>query len=472
MKKDPKVFLAMDEELAAALIKRAERTVMYAAPSVSTQIADAILRQKQHHPSLKARVIVDPDADVLRLGYGEIGGIKMLRRDEIDVRSAKGLRIGVLLVDDRSWIFTPTPKIILDEPTDADWNAVNVTPAYTKWLLYAIAPDEAITNEVRERLAAPGGLDELLAEERTSDEAEDDEILDEEIVERAFNAEARRPQIGEEPLTRAHVEKMDKEIEARPPKQFDAAREILVYNSYLQFVEMSFVGGRLSARTIRLPEDLLRVVGSPDTMVQITATCKLFENIDNICPEVKEFETRVSDIRRCFTVPLGHELGSVVLTRNKMDLEKEVKDLHEELVELTRWVHEKITAAIQETKARLFEILLPLVAANPPDGLRKRLESRSDDITEAEYLDMELNHLLPRSYEIVDRFDLRCTFKDVTWEMLNEREFGDAIRRKFPKEEFTRLYAERNTIAERQGPRTRPIGDDDWPDQIDNEPTL
>lgn len=481
MKKMPSVFVCLDDETISFLVSRAEKTIILASPAVSQNVASTIVRKRSENTTLMIRVIVDADAESLRLGFGDFPGLKILYDGGIEIRCQPQLLIGTLIVDERSWIFSPTPKIILEDPSCGACNAINITPSLTKWLMFAMAPSQCLMEMARDEIT--GGSRDCDDHHVSKNDRLDDEILDDPILqdsssedvepEQVFNPNSLTPQIGSESLTKEQFTKIRESIEASPPKQFDHSREVLVYNGFLQFVEMSFVGGRLGSRTITLPDYLLALVDDPDTKVDIKASCRLFEHIELLFPEIKEFEKKVYDVRRRFTQPLGEDLGSVILRKNREELDKEIVTRKKELDEITRAVNARLAEEIKSSKERIINIFLPLMIAHPTKWVTKvRQTSDEPDKAARDLLSRTLEGILPNADTLAERMELRCTFKDVTWEMLNEEAFGDAIKACFPKAEFTKLYGERNTIGEKE---KRPpikfesldsLSDDDWPDNL------
>lgn len=461
------------------LIKKAERTIVFAAPAISHSVAEAIADRKLVSSNIRIEVILDADPDTLRLGFGEIGGIKILVNNGIEIRTAPSLRVGALIVDKRSWIFAPTPQIILEPANGNTLNAININRDMTDWLIHAMAPRDKIVDLVKEAMdsgpLSTAGSTSSEGRDQGSDDILQDDVINEpgptkiEDLEPTFGSEWITPEIGNNLLDAVELEALSQAVEQSPPKQFDHEREILVYNGYLQFVEMKFSGGRLASRTIRLPEELLKIVEDIDMGVEIKATCKLFENGDDLVPAIKEFEQKVNDVRRCYTRPLGSDLGSVILASERAMFDEELKDLHEELDDLIKTSKKILEGVIEVNKDRLIKMLMPSLLSNPPDYFKWKVERSEGTVEECahEYLDQVFSHLMPRAADLLGNMELRCTFKDVTWEMLNEPAFGEAIKKTFPNEKFTKLYSERNTIGETTRPRI--ITEEDWPDQLDSE---
>lgn len=475
--KKPKIFVCLDEQEMLRWVAKAKTRIVFAAPSISEALAIAISTQVELNPQLRVDVILDVAAETLRLGYGELGALKHLTDRSIDIRCAPGLKIGVLAIDTRSFVFAPTAKIIHDPETNSP-NAINIDPTMTEWLLHAMIPKDMIVERAKKEISPfgdEGATDaDQPGEPPIGEDSLDDEIIDFDPIidpkaESAFATDAwTEPEIGGQLFSEDDMEELAENIERRPPKEFDHEREILVYNGYLRFVDTKFTGGRLSSRTIQLPTNILSVAKEGPEMIEIKASCKLFETA-GVMPEVVAFEQRVDETRRQYTRSLGHDLGRVVLIKDVMAFDKAVEGLKGELVGIRESAVSRISCAIKRRKKRLKKILFPLLSKNPTDELKHWIENLPNPWQETigRYLTAVLDDVFPDSSAMIDRMDLRCIYKDVTWEMLNEKKFGDAIKRIFPKEEFTGLYSERNTIGERQPkPRERFEADDEWPSEI------
>jgi hypothetical protein len=442
-------------------------------------MADAIVTKRREKVNVSIDIVVDPSADPLRLGFGEIGGLKMLQNDGIGIRCQPGLRIGVVIVDDHSWIFAPTPEIILEKPEPGTVNAINVSTTFTKWLMHAIAPVQGYLEQAEDILDQYRPADLKIDGESDSDDGLlDDEIIDskaerEDPLETNDPTSVRdiEPEIGRELMLSEQLIEIETEVVANPPKQFDHEREILVYSGYFHFVEMKFSGGRLSSRTIRLPDHLLNLVDDPATTIEIRTTCKLFDDIDSLCPEIREFERTVNDARRNFTHPLGNELGSVILATDREKFNKRLVELNEELGVLTKAMKTVVSKALNERLSRLIEIFVPLLLGHPNAWMKQRFEGMEKPEDHARKLvERALTRVFPHVDSIMEKMEIRCTFKDVTWEMLNDRKFGEAINNCFPDSKFTKLYKERQAIGERLPKQRREITTDDWPEELDAEP--
>lgn len=101
------IFSALSSRRIAALISRASRRVLFAAPGMQKQVAKALAEKVAQNPNLAVTVSLDVDEHTLRMGYGDIDSVDILRKAGIQPTHSPGFRSAVLIVDDRGWVFTP-----------------------------------------------------------------------------------------------------------------------------------------------------------------------------------------------------------------------------------------------------------------------------------------------------------------------------------------------------------------------------
>src|SRR5687768_7936992 len=110
-----RTFSYINDKLIEELIASARRYVIYASPSISLSAARALVHLRQQNADLKTHIVLDVDAEPMRLGFGDPEGLPYLFEHGIEIRQAPGLRIGVIVIDDEAWVYAPTPEIILKQ---------------------------------------------------------------------------------------------------------------------------------------------------------------------------------------------------------------------------------------------------------------------------------------------------------------------------------------------------------------------
>lgn len=96
------MFLSLDSEGMATCIGSAQVSVCYAAPGIQLEPAEALARLAKHLGPELITVILDFDERVMRMGFGDLAAVAVLRGAGITVRSTPGLRTGLLDVWSRN----------------------------------------------------------------------------------------------------------------------------------------------------------------------------------------------------------------------------------------------------------------------------------------------------------------------------------------------------------------------------------
>lgn len=201
---ETKTFTFINHQLIAQIIQSADKHIVYAAPGIAETVAQAIEQFSRKSEKVSLRVVVDTDAEAIRLGFGDFSGINFLTEKKIEIRQAKGLRIAVLIADENAWIYSPTPEIIFEQPTAATSNAIRVNKDFALEILQSIAPDISLVENILDASIIPATL---------------------------------QPEIGGEIITGEDIVKIDASLKENPPQKFDAARKVRVYQGYFQFLE-------------------------------------------------------------------------------------------------------------------------------------------------------------------------------------------------------------------------------------------
>jgi hypothetical protein len=169
---------------------------------------------------LDVTVILDSDPEVYRLGFGDQAALKTIRaasaKSLFDLREQGGVRIGVVISDDMTMVYSPVSKNIEAGSTSVEKpNAI---------VLSGIAAD-------RIAIAAGSGPSQ--------------------------NPSNR--EVGNKELKLAKVQQMETDLRANPPKPFDITRKMNVFTSKVQYVEFFASNYRLTSRQIPLPRELIDV---------------------------------------------------------------------------------------------------------------------------------------------------------------------------------------------------------------------
>lgn len=208
-----RTFTTATDEVLLELIQAAKCRLIVIAPAVTTAVAKVLVARMTDLPTLSLDIILDADSEVYRLGYGDIEALTVIReascRHMVELREHPGIRIGVLVSDHRTLVYSPVPRNVEAEST------------------------------TEERPNA------LLLEYRTA-----------EALAQATAVAGPQAEVGKFGLNPEQVETMVKDLEANPPQPFDLSRKLRVFRSEVQFVELKMKNAKLRSRRVQLPKEL------------------------------------------------------------------------------------------------------------------------------------------------------------------------------------------------------------------------
>jgi hypothetical protein len=135
------------------------------------------------------------------------------RRSRLNRYVSSGVRIGVVIADDTTMVYSPVSKNIEAGSTSVEKpNAI------------------ILSGSAADRIAKAAGSDR--------------------------SDEAHTAEVGSTALEPAKVQAMQADLKANPPKPFDITRKLNVFTSKVQYVEFTASNYRLTTRQVRLPQRL------------------------------------------------------------------------------------------------------------------------------------------------------------------------------------------------------------------------
>ena len=407
----PSIQSITDQDLVQA-IQGAHQRVLYVAPGIWPEVAHSLANAWNQLGAERVTVILDIDAEICRFGYGSIDGLKIVQDAAQALGQAighePGIRICIVIADDKTFIFSPTPRLI--ESTPDNPTLPGTTSPRANGIVLA-SPPPSVEKDL-------GAKPDLLSE-RT---------------------------IGMEAVAHAEVEEVAKDLQRNPPKTFDVARAVNVYNAAIQFAELKVSGCQLSGHKARLPSELLKVArNNPILDKKIDKSLRLIEDEDELVTnegddlsEVKIFAER----KRIEEEFLVHVKGGTVIDRKKKGaFIKQVEALQALVEKFAAHVKEKLNDRYLFTAEQLSAELLSDVFFDIPPRWTKRL-GRDPKPEKLKFL---IEESLLKSFGSPDRrinaMKAEVVFKDVTYDMLNEPQFIATISEHFPDlkhmEEYT-----------------------------------
>jgi hypothetical protein len=412
------LFSTLDSAGIAHLISNARHSVCYAGPGIQLKPALAMIEVARRIGPEMITVAVDFNERVMRMGYGDVAAVKCLRDANIIVGSVPGLRTAICIVDEQGFIFTPTALYLEAEPHgETAINAMRLTSQQVAEALARISPAakaialaQAVTPEERSRISA------LPVEVATV------------------------------PITETQFAVVDTRLREAPPTNFDVARQVRVFEAYLQYVELTLTGASIQRHRLAIPSVLQKLGGSKELEGRLRTTFELIEQGSKLSS--KAIEDELNEIRKNFTPSLGKDHGRVVLKNAKALLEKRIRELREKLKAHQQTVAAELQAQLDESRRQIVDYYLPIVMSSPPDALLGQISGELTASDARYWLDSILQSAFPAAADLIEKMQLDERYKDVTFETLNRADFLASVKKAFPGVNWDRTYSEFKAAGE------------------------
>jgi hypothetical protein len=403
------VFVSMSDGKMTLLIGKASRRVVLATPAVRMETAVAMQNAASRLGRSNVVLVMDCDEEVFRLGYGDLEAVRILCDGGCSVRQSSGLRVGVLVCDDEAWVFAPTALYVQAEvQSDETPNAV------------------ALRHSDVERICArmlflklPSGKDKVSQEEFAQVEVE----------------------IGHEEISPRLLEQTEKALEQAPPVAFDVARQVRVFEPYIQYVEISLRGCAIQRHRVEVPKAFQGIAPDAEMASRLHTTFEPIQKNSDVSSKL--LEDAISGIREDFTRPLGKPWGRVLLRCVRPKFDQRIRELRDLLAKHKNSVAESLANQLEKSRAQLVEYFLPLARRSPPDALLGQIiTSKPTDDQIRAWLYAELNRVFPAPPDLISEMQLDVQFRDVTYETLKEDGFAEKLREAYPQVNWEKPFAE------------------------------
>lgn len=377
-------------------INCAQKRLLIVAPGLTEQIAQTVAFKWKELGRDAVRVVLDPDPDICRLGYGDLSALQLLHQTAAElgttVLEQAGIRIGIVLTDETTTIFAPTPRLVESggEPGDR-MNAVQFDLPGTS---DSASPGTAIDIEALDLHA------QLLTEETIANAAED---------------------LGND-----------------PPLKFDVTQKIRVFNTLFEFVELELNGMSLGKKKVNIPSELLGLAGDQEDPDLLNSTCNLIDSASALSGKDLMKARQKIDDDHLISLP-GY--GKVILRSEKEEFLKRIEEFKARIEEHKKKVEKQLGAEIETKRQRLLKGLEAAVLANPPRNWVKAYPRDQRDDVVKQRLDDELTKAFGRVETIVGAMEVKVLFKGVTYELLSDPHFLSAASDRLPSLDLHREFS-------------------------------
>lgn len=411
------LFCSLESIGIASAIRSAQQSVCYAAPGIQAEPANAMAEVAARIGPELITVCLDFDERVMRMGFGDLAAVKVLRDVGIAVSSASGLRTGLIIVDHQGYMFTPTALYLEaeDRPGEAP-NAMRLSKEQASEALARLSPAAkaiaiamAKTDEERDRMR------DLAVEVQSA------------------------------PVVDPAIQEVERRLTEAPPARFDVARQVRVFNAYLQYVELSLTGAAIQRHRLAIPPSIQKLGGSKDIEGRLRTTFDLIEKGGKLSS--KALEDQLNEIRKSFTPSLGKNHGRVVLKAAKPYFDERLAAFRIDLEKHQETVKKELQGQLDESRKQIVDYFVPRVIESPPDKMRGQFLKFGDAEARA-WLNGELDRVFPKAEALIRKMQLDVRYKDVTFETLNRDDFLDAIKKAFPHVDWEKAYSEFRAAGE------------------------
>lgn len=420
-----RTFTVATDEAISELINQARERIVFTAPGISEPVARALV-SRLADPSLSITVILDSDPEVYRLGYGSPEGLAVLKEqfdaNQFGLRCQPGIRIGVLVADDKTLIYSPVPQLI--EAGSTSTSKPN-----------AVLLEGATATKLSEAAGATQNT-------RPSD-----------------------GEIGKRALTPQDVAAIKKNIDENPPEPFDLTQQARVFSSRLQYVEFTVEKYQLTKQTVPIPAYLMGLAGDMQNrwrnnlrVLDMEATAVKLEIPDSkgisqqISVDQKYLDAERKKIEHKFLIPvLG--FGSVMFKIQQKDFESATDAFDDLLVRYFKKLEEQLGESLLDLVYSVVEGLLPSVKANPPEQYKRFGPPTDADI--AELLQRDIEEAISIK-TLLKQPKIKKVFKDIAYQSVKSDDFQQRLRNALtranvPPSTMVDIFRESNAVLEKGG---------------------
>jgi hypothetical protein len=428
-----KSFLSVNDAVLVDAIGRARERLVFIAPGLRPTVATALANAMATVPAGAIHLVLDVDAEVARLGYGDkdFKGMEMLQAaaaaHSLTVNHHPGIRIGLLIADETTLIYSPAAESIETDNRQPDKpNAILLQGELPKSLANACALGE-------------DGHATL--------------------------------EVGKDAIDARNVAAVKSDLAARPAKDFNVARIERVFSSMLQYVEFEIENYKLTTRTLRLDAELF---GVKDEAVskRLASRYHLFSGNDSLTVKIpcvgedaapdpkrpeEEFGPLSVDkernrIKKLYIIEAGKN-RALILRRNVAAFEKEIGRLRKRMELYRDAVQSQIQARTKEIAAELLAALTESLKNNPPPHWASRhISAKINDDDVKRLFNEDIQQELERVRTDFDP-SIRIDYKEITYATFVDKDFRKLIENRFGKQEIARILEEHDAAPEEKKDR-------------------
>ncbi|WP_295885532.1 hypothetical protein [uncultured Thiohalocapsa sp.] len=411
-------FTAVTDQALADTIAGARSRVVLVAPGLAGVVAEASSTLTDPQPGPQITLILDPDEDAYRVGYGDPKGAALLaelvQRPNVTVRSEPGVRLGLLIADDTILMWAPTPKSVENGPAPSKADS--------------IPPSE------------PNGI-------RLDSVTNLSEHIDAAVGSGASNTVLTDMEIGREPLSAERAKETMEALAANPPAPVNLSRMARVFSTKVQFVECTLRGAQWTERETKVSSLLLNADVSDDLAELFDTKIRPFSKQADVPIPVQAmiqgqlaFDKRgkplltpmtQAEIKQVWNDILKRYLhrmrgfGLLIRRADKPQFQAEIDAFEKVLKAWVAGFREAVHKDEDNLVKQITDLVLRRQSAAPA---RAGTQTKPDEIKAKIRDGVKGMRVIEPAVKLV--------FKDVSWESTGDAEFVRALRETLPAEDL------------------------------------
>ncbi len=369
-----KLYLSLDSKKLAEEISNSKESVCYVAPGILPVVAEALAKVAQSLGTESITVCLDLSEEVFRMGYGTMEAVKKLQDSQIKLNSSSGLRAGIIVIDDFGYMFTPTALLLeADEISDAP-NAIRLL--------------ETQVTEVRIRISEKER--NLIAQKAETDK-ERERILQQDV------------EVESKEVQDSQIYKIDEILKKNPPIRFDLQRQVHVFSTYFQYVEISMSGVRIQRRRIPIPQGLFTANAKEELNDKLKTTFEMIET-DKEFP-LNALENKLKGIKETYTCFLNKK-SRVILKEKIPEFKNEIYQIEKELAKNKKNLVEKLNIKLEKSKQQILEYCVSILNEHPPKEMTSCLPNQYGDEEIKSWVESQIFGTYPKAEELCKEMKL------------------------------------------------------------------
>lgn len=425
------MLMGINSRLLAEEIGAAKERIYFCGAGISLDIANAIEKVSSRLNPKDIIILTDATAHSRRLGYGDQSALEKLSNLGICLYELPDTRLAFCIVDEQAWIFSQLPALVEKPDINLGFNCLELTGNEITRLtdtVHLLLRDSGIES-------GSGAID-----------SNPDNVL---TIAQIKNDQPVNPllciSVKAKPLAKSAIRKTSLELKSNPPQRFDVSRQIMVFNSQLEFVELELIGVQIERQVFKFPDEIKTILtGDKDAHKRLSASYKMIG--ENSKLSSKKITEQVDELRNAFLKPVG-KLGRIIKRTQISDFEKELDKVRKEIDKFSKNLGKSLDGELKKSREALAKMLADRLKKNPPPGLIAFAEGNPiTNKTAKDYLNLVLEKYMPDSGKVAGKIALRCDYKSVTYNMLKEDSFQKKIKELYPKEKWDQPLKE-STVA-------------------------